>query len=156
MPSSPLGLARAHALVVVVHRDRKRALRGLLAHHVLAEEVEDLARLGELGEFGLGRLRELLVEDLVAQPDALVADVDGSARDELAHLLLRLTAEGALEQVATIRGPSHAALLPWGLRSRLAALRSRRAPTRRYGFFGVAGGWSASPLRDRSTWSTKP
>jgi hypothetical protein len=45
----------------------------------------------------LAGLGQLLFDDLVAEVDALVADVDPGARYELLDLLLRLPAEGALE-----------------------------------------------------------
>src|SRR3712207_8442680 len=52
-------------------------------------------------------LGELLFDDLVAQVDALVADVHAGARDELLDLLLRLAAEGALQQVTAVADPRH-------------------------------------------------
>ena len=55
----------------------------------------------------LGGFAELLFDDLVAEIDALVADVDTWSRDELFDLLLRLPTEGALQEVA----PTVAALL---------------------------------------------
>src|SRR3989304_3229646 len=58
-----------------------------------------LLRLGELLELELRGLGELFLDDLVAEIDALVADVHAGAGDELLHLLLRLAAEGALQQV---------------------------------------------------------
>ena len=64
------------ALVVVVDGDGERALGGLLADDVAVEEVVDLAGLGELVPLELGALGELLLDDLVAEVDALVADVD--------------------------------------------------------------------------------
>src|SRR5947207_1290741 len=62
-------------LVVVVDGDEQDLLRFLLSAHVLVEERVDLRRLGELVELELGGLGELLLDDLVAQIDALVADV---------------------------------------------------------------------------------
>ena len=51
---------------------------------------------------------DLLGDDVVAQADALVADVDGRPSDELLDLLLILSAEGAAEiaarLVATLAG----------------------------------------------------
>ena len=59
----------------------------------------DLLRLGQLVELQLGGLGELLLDDLVAEVDALVADVHAGAGDELLDLLLALPAERALQQV---------------------------------------------------------
>ena len=102
---------RAHALVVVVDGDRQRALRGVLPDDVLLEEPEDLARLGkvEVGDDARRGFRHALFDDLVAQLDALVADVDAGTRDELLDLLLALSAEGALEQVGALTDACHAA-----------------------------------------------
>src|SRR6266542_2385182 len=91
--------ARADALVVVVDRDRKDLLGALLAHHVLVEELVDAlrrrhARCRELGL--LLRLLRLFLDDLAAELDALVADVDAAGTgDQAADLLLRLPAERA-------------------------------------------------------------
>jgi hypothetical protein len=82
---------------VVVDGDRKRALRSLLADDVLVQDVVDLNRLREVLELERGRGGELLVDDLVAEVDALVADVDAGAGDELLDLALRLAAEAAEE-----------------------------------------------------------
>ena len=61
---------------MVVDRYAHGALSGLLADDVLVEEVEDLLGLGQLkGNAGTG-LAQLLINDLVAQLNALVADVD--------------------------------------------------------------------------------
>ena len=100
-------LPRLDALVVVVDRDGERLLGGVLADDVVLEELEDLARLGQLVEAELGGLRELLLDDLVAEVDALVADVDARPGDELLDLLLRLAAEGTLQEVATVTDACH-------------------------------------------------
>ena len=84
------GRAGADALVVVVDRDGEGLLGRLLADDVLLEEGEDLFRLRQLelarGLFaGFG---ETLFDDLVAELDAFVADVDAGTGDQLLHLLL--------------------------------------------------------------------
>src|SRR3990172_7278062 len=94
-------------LVVVVDVYRKDLLGVVLADHVFLEERVDLLRLGELFELELGGLGQLLLDDLVAEIDALVADVHAGARDELLDLLLRLPAEGALQKVG-VADPRHA------------------------------------------------
>jgi hypothetical protein len=80
---------------VVVDGDRKGALRGLLADDVLLQDVVDLLRLWERVELEARGSGELLVDDLVAEIDALVADVDARARDQFLDLALRLAAEAA-------------------------------------------------------------
>src|SRR5581483_2371704 len=52
--------------------------------------------------------RELLVDDLVAEIDALVADVDAGTGDELLDLPLRLAAEAAEELFVSFACPGHA------------------------------------------------
>ena len=90
------------ALVVVVDGDRERALGGVLADHVLVEDLVDLLRLGQVLELEAGRRGELLVDDLVAEIDALVADVDAGAGDQLLDLALRLAAEAAEELLVRV------------------------------------------------------
>ena len=92
-------LADLDPLVVVVDRDRQDLLGGVLTDHVLVQEPVDLLRLGELVQAELGGLGELLLDDLVAEIDALVADVHAGAGDELLDLLLALPAERALQQI---------------------------------------------------------
>src|SRR6185436_18828961 len=64
-------------------------------------------RLGQLVEADLGALAELFLDDLVAEVDALVADLDAGPGDELLDLLLALPSEGALQQVATVTDACH-------------------------------------------------
>ena len=99
--------AGLHPLVVVVDRDREDLLRLLLTDDVVVQVLVDLTRLGELVELDLGALRQLLLDDLVAEIDALVADVDAGAGDQLLDLLLALAAERALQQVATVTELGH-------------------------------------------------
>jgi hypothetical protein len=90
-----LRLSDLDALVVVVDRDRERALGGVLADDVVVEDVVDLGRLRQVLELEGGWSGELLVDDLVAKIDALVADIDAGTGDQLLDLSLRLPAEAA-------------------------------------------------------------
>src|SRR6185436_3817534 len=141
-------------LVVVVDGDGQRLLRLVLPDHVLIQEGPDLHRLGQLVELDIAGLGEFLFDDLVAQVDALVADVDARPGDELLDLLLRLAAEGALEKVAAVTDPCHqrspmhsrpghhrpglschacnALMLPDGSRPPLGSFSDRWPLTRRY------------------------
>jgi hypothetical protein len=95
--------ARFDALVVIVHGDSEDFLRALLPDHVLVEDRLDLPRFRKWATaapriFAVDFFRD----DVVAQTDALVADVDGGAGNELLDLLLRFTAEGTLQVPVTI------------------------------------------------------
>ena len=99
--------ARVDALVVVVDGDREDLLRAVLADHVVVEDRLDLRRLRDRGRAGVRLvLLDLFGDDVVAEPDALVADVDGGAGDELLHLLLRFAAEGAVQVAVLVVVPS--------------------------------------------------
>jgi hypothetical protein len=90
---------------VVVDGDRERLLGGLLADHVLLQDLVNLARLGQVLEFDRSWRGQLLVDDLVAEIDALVADVDAGTCDQLLDLALRLAAEAAEELLVRVCGP---------------------------------------------------
>src|SRR5688572_19695081 len=102
-------VAGRDALVVVVDGDREHLLRAVLADHILVEDLVDAPRARDLLTEGprLRRLHELLIDDLAAEGDALIADVDALARDELAHLILTLPAERAAIGFATLGGGRH-------------------------------------------------
>ena len=95
--SDVVGLHHLHALVVVVDRHRERALGLLLPDDVLVEHAVDLLRLRQVVDVERRRSGQLLVDDLVAEVDALVADVDARPGDQLLDLALRLAAEAAEE-----------------------------------------------------------
>ena len=65
--------------------------------------------LGRLLEVERRRGGELLVDDLVAEIDALVADVHAGAGDELLDLPLRLAAEAAEQLVVAVGRSCHRA-----------------------------------------------
>ena len=86
------------ALVVVVHCDSEDFLGSFLAHDVLIEVSFDVFGLGNQGAGGLVILTlEFLGDDLVAQLHALVAHIDRRSSNQLADLLLRLSAERAAQ-----------------------------------------------------------
>ena len=87
---------------MVVDGHRENFLRGLLADDVFVEHRLDLVRLRQLVAAALGSLVELLADDVVAELDALVADEHRRAGDELAHLVLALAAERAIQQLAVV------------------------------------------------------
>jgi hypothetical protein len=89
---------------VVVDGDREGTLGALLPDDVLVQDLPDLLRLGEVLELEGRRSGELLVDDLVAEIDALVADVDAGAGDQLLYLSLRLAAEAAEELLVGFGG----------------------------------------------------
>src|SRR5688572_28869700 len=96
---APRRAARVDALVVIVDRDGERLLGAFLPDHVLVQHALDLGRRGDLsdrfGDFALFVLRQ----DLVAERDALIANVDRRAGDEFPDRIFRLSAEGAAEML---------------------------------------------------------
>jgi hypothetical protein len=100
-----LVLGAAHVLeplVVVVDRDRQRALGHVLPDHVVVQAGLDLAGHRQVGLGGLrvGAFgRHFIANDVVAQLDALVADEHAGTGDELLHLVLALAAKGAVQDL---------------------------------------------------------
>ena len=72
----------------------------------------DLGRLGQLIELDVAGLGQLLLDDLVAEIDALVADVDPGACDQLLDLPLALAAEAAEELFVSFGCPGHVFVVP--------------------------------------------
>ena len=107
-----VGRAHLHALVVVVDGDGERALRGLLADHVLVQQRVDLGRARKVVEVEVSGSGELLVDDLVAEVDAFVADVDPGAGDQLLDLTLALAAEAAEKLLVSFGCAGHDLLVP--------------------------------------------
>ena len=91
------------ALVVVVHRDAERLLRGFLADDVVVELPADFRGLrhAELRAGALGLLVQFLVEDALADIDARVADVNARPCDQLSHFCVRFAAERAHGEIGS-------------------------------------------------------
>jgi hypothetical protein len=89
-------------LVVIVHRDREHLLGVILTDDLVVKNFAYFLR----GRNFVARLHQrglvLLVDDVHAQFDALAADEYGRAGDELAHLMLALAAERAVERILGI------------------------------------------------------
>jgi hypothetical protein len=60
----------------------------------------------------LGALGEFFLDDLVAEIDALIADIDARTSDQLLDLLLALSTERTLQQVAALSDARHTASSP--------------------------------------------
>jgi len=86
-------------LVVIMHRDRENLLGMILTDHVVIEHLADFFRRGNSVTRFHQRGFVLLANDVHAQLDALVADEHGRAGNELAHFVLALAAERAVEGV---------------------------------------------------------
>src|SRR5262249_22343236 len=99
---------RLDALVVIVDRDGQDLLRAILADHVLVEDVLDLGGLGKAPELTALLLFPLLRDDVVAEVDALLTDVDGGTGDQLAGIVLAFPPELALQRPTSLTGASHA------------------------------------------------
>src|SRR2546425_2683712 len=89
-------------LVVVMDRDREHLLGVILTYDIVVKNFayllgrrDAVARLRQRG-------RVLLADDVHAQFDAFVADKYSRAGDELAHLVLALAAERAVERILGI------------------------------------------------------
>jgi len=96
---------------VVVDGDGEGPLGFFLADDVVVQDPVDLLRPREVVEVELGGRRELLVDELVTEIDALVADVDTWPGDQLLHLALALAAEAAEELFVSVGCAGHVSFL---------------------------------------------
>jgi hypothetical protein len=106
-------------LVVVVNGDREDALGMVLADDVIVEDLADLAR----GRNAVPRLGDrrlvILLDDVHAEFDALIADEHRRTGNELPNLVLALPAEGTVQGILGIAGASfiHSPNFPSGGRT---------------------------------------
>src|SRR5437763_2816642 len=96
------------ALVVVVDGDRERAFRLFLRDDVVVQDGVDVLRPRQVVEVELRGSGQLLVDDLVTEVDALVADVDAGPGDQLLDLALALAAKAAEQLLVAIGCSGHA------------------------------------------------
>ena len=79
---------------MVVHRNRQDPLGLVLADDIIVEDLFDFLRFRQLLAAAYRRfIPELLFDDLVAELDALVADIDSRTGHQFFDLLLQLAAE---------------------------------------------------------------
>src|SRR5271157_4656540 len=87
---------------MIMNRDREHLLGMVLADDVVIEGLADCLR----GRNIVARFRQrrlvFLADDVHAKLDTLVANEDGGPGNELAHLVLALAAERAVERVLRI------------------------------------------------------
>ena len=97
-----LGICRFQALVVVVYSDGQDLLGLILPDYILVEDLVDFTRFWQLARGLPDSLLHLLSDNVITQLDALIADEDRGTGDELAHLVLALATERAVEEFAVI------------------------------------------------------
>ena len=95
--TSPSRLFPSSTLVVVVDRNGQDPLRLILSDDVVVQEGIDLARRWQLTERNVGGVGEFFFDDLVAEINALVADVDAGAGDQFLDLLCDFPQNGTSE-----------------------------------------------------------
>src|SRR5262249_55262620 len=89
---------RVDTFVMVMNRDRQDLLGPLLPNHVLVENSLDFRRLGHRGGLAEGLFTVgFLGNDVVAEVDTLIADVDCRAGNQFTDFILALAAEGATQ-----------------------------------------------------------
>src|SRR6478609_8342157 len=85
-----------------MNRDGQNLLRVILADHVVVKDLADFLRSRD----SVARLHQrgfvFLTDDVHAEFDALIADENGRPGNELAHFVLALAAERAVEGVLRI------------------------------------------------------
>ena len=90
-------------LVVVVHRDGQHLFGALLADDVFVENGVDFIRHGQLVIAALGAaVLDFLADNVVTQIDAFITDEHGRSGNQLAHLVLALATERAVEKFAAV------------------------------------------------------
>src|SRR6185295_7384552 len=94
-----------YALVVLVDGNRETLLGFLLTDHVVVEEFLDLDRLRQRWASSGGFLLLIIGDDLVADIDALIADINGRAGNQLLDFVLGLSAKRAAQCVVATSHP---------------------------------------------------
>src|SRR3984885_13111754 len=112
-----------------MNRDRKHLLGVVLADYIDDEDLAEILRNRNLVARFRQRRLVLLADDVQAKLDAFVANEDGRPGNELAHLVLALAAERAVERVLRIAA-ANLAHFRAALRDATALVNSERRPFR--------------------------
>src|SRR5262249_42007714 len=128
----------------------------VLADHIVIENLADfLRRRDAVARFYQPGL-VVLADDVHAQLDAFVADVDSCAGNELAQLVLALAAERAIVRVLGIAGASLAHLKTLDARRRSVTPQSNPAAVKRFGLKEVPTCSDLASQRGRHTRYLRP
>src|SRR5712692_52908 len=92
-------LQHVNSLVVLINRHGQPLLGFFLTDNVVVEEFLDLHRLWERRASSGCFLLLIVADDLVANIDALIADINGRAGNQLLHFVLRFSAKRAAQCV---------------------------------------------------------
>src|SRR6202040_4118628 len=87
---------------MIMDRDREHLLGVVLADDVVIEGLADRLRGRDIVARFRQRRLVFLADDVQAKLDAFVANEDGGPRNELAHLVLALSAERAVERALRV------------------------------------------------------
>ena len=125
---------------MIMDRDREHLLGVVLPDDVVVEGLADRLR----GRNIVARFRQrrlvFLADDVQAKFDTLVANEDGGSGDELAHLVLALAAERAVERVLRIAA-ANLGHFRAALRNAAVLVNFERRPFRPIGHIGYSR-WS--------------
>src|ERR1700733_13093392 len=87
---------------MVVYRHRQDPLGAFLSNDIFIQYFLDFLGFRELVAGALGALFQLFADYVVAEFDAFVADENARAGDEVRNLVLTLSTERAIQQLAVI------------------------------------------------------
>ena len=81
------------AFVVIVDGYRELLLRSILPDNILIQKAFDLRGLGKMYVLGRWLVVLILVDDVLANPDAFITDEDRGPRDQFTNIILTFVAE---------------------------------------------------------------
>jgi hypothetical protein len=91
--------AKFDALVVLVDGNRQALLGFVLSDYILIKKTLDLTGLGHRWAGGNGFCLLIVGNDLIADVNAFITDVDGGTGNQFLNFILRLTTERTAQRV---------------------------------------------------------